>query len=439
MEGSLLDEVTKETKDSVLRKLTNTTKVRVFQRKLYRKAQAEPSFRFYSLYDKTYRMDILTEAYRRVKANGGSDGIDGVKIQDIEAEGIEQYLSALQDELRCRSYKPKRVRRIYIPKPNGKQRPLGIPTVRDRIVQTAFQIVLEPIFDADFCESSHGFRPKRGAHDAVREIYRHLKDGCTEVYDIDLEKYFDTVDHGKLMKLIARRVSDGEILRIIRQWLRSGYVEDGKFHNSNRGTPQGGVISPLLANIYLHPVDRAFERNTVGRLVRYADDMILLNRGSLNKGISLLEHYLGRLGLVLNEEKTKRISFRRGSQIEFLGFKFHQVRNRKTGGKYILVAPSKDSERRCRERIRQHLDYTLPVRTKEQVANVNRFLEGWTNYFRLGNASDSFRRLDNYVNERLRRIIRRRKKKRGHGWNTITSDYLYGSLGLFYKYHVTRL
>jgi RNA-directed DNA polymerase len=260
MEGSLLDEVTKETKDSVLRKLTNTTKVREFQRKLYRKAQAEPSFRFYSLYDKTYRMDILTEAYRRVKANGGSDGIDGVKIQDIEAEGIEQYLSALQDELRCRRYKPKPVRRVYIPKPNGKQRPLGIPTVRDRIVQTAFQIVLEPIFDADFCESSHGFRPKRGAHDAVREIYRHLKDGCTEVYDIDLEKYFDTVDHGKLMKLIARRISDGEILRIIRQWLRSGYVEDGKFHKSNRGTPQGGVISPLLANIYLHPVDRAIRK-----------------------------------------------------------------------------------------------------------------------------------------------------------------------------------
>jgi RNA-directed DNA polymerase len=439
MEGSLLDEVTKETKDSVLRKLTNTTKVRVFQRKLYRKAQAEPSFRFYSLYDKTYRMDILTEAYRRVKANGGSDGIDGVKIQDIEAEGIEQYLSALQDELRCRRYKPKPVRRVYIPKPNGKQRPLGIPTVRDRIVQTAFQIVLEPIFDADFCESSHGFRPKRGAHDAVREIYRHLKDGCTEAYDIDLEKYFDTVDHGKLMKLIARRISDGEILRIIRQWLRSGYVEDGKFHKSNRGTPQGGVISPLLANIYLHPVDRAFEINSVGQLVRYADDMVLLCRGSLPEGVSVLEHYMERLGLVLNKDKSKRISFKRGAQIEFLGFKFHHVRNRKTGGKYILVAPSKDSERRCRERIRQHLDYTLPVRTKEQVANVNRFLEGWTNYFRLGNASDSFRRLDNYVNERLRRIIRRRKKKSGHGWNTLTSDYLYGSLGLFYKYHVTRL
>jgi RNA-directed DNA polymerase len=316
---------------------------------------------------------------------------------------------------------------------------LGIPTVRDRIVQTAFQIVLEPIFDADFCESSHGFRPRRGAHDAVREIYRHLKDGCTEDYDIDLEKYFDTVDHGKLMKLIARRISDGEILRIIRQWLRSGYVEDGKFHRSNRGTPQGGVISPLLANIYLHPVGRVFERKDVGRLVRYADDMVLLCRGSLTEGVSVLEHYIERLGLVLNKEKSRRFSFKRGAQIEFLGFKFHHVRNRKTGGKYILVSPSKDSERRCRERIRQHLDYTLPVRTKEQVPTVNRFLEGWTNYFRLGNASDSFRRLDNYVNERLRRIIRRRKKKRGHGWNTITSDYLYGSLGLFYNYHVTRL
>ncbi len=227
-----------------MRELPHTDWLREFQRKLHAKAKAEPKYRFYSLYDKTCRADVLAEAYRKAKANGGTCGVDGETFKDVEKEGIDIYLTGLQLEMTERRYAPKPVRRVYIPKPNGKQRPLGIPTIRDRIVQTAFLLILEPIFEADFADSSYGFRPEKSAHDAVREIYKFLNWGCTEVYDVDLEKYFDTVDHSKLMKLVARRISDGEILRVIKLWLSSGYVEDGQHRQSTQGTPQGGVISP---------------------------------------------------------------------------------------------------------------------------------------------------------------------------------------------------
>jgi RNA-directed DNA polymerase len=239
-----------------LRKLSSTEWLREFQRKLHEKAKAEPEFRFYSLYDKTYRMDVLVEAYRKAKANGGTFGVDEETFEGIEKKGLDIYLRELQLEMEERRYEPKPVRRVYIPKANGGKRPLGIPTIRDRIVQTAFLLILEPIFEADFSDSSYGFRPQKNAHDAVREIYKYLNWGCTEVYDVDLEKYFDTVDHGKLMKLVARRISDGQILHVIRQWLDCGYIEEGKHRQSKLGTPQGGVISPLLANIYLNPQHR---------------------------------------------------------------------------------------------------------------------------------------------------------------------------------------
>ena len=294
-------------KGCALRELTNTGKIQEFQRTLYNKAKAEPKFRFYSLYDKTYRTDMLVEAYAKVKANGGTSGIDGETIKDIEQRGVDEYLAGLQLEMKERRYEPKPVKRVYIPKANGKERPLGIPTIRDRIVQTAFLLVMEPIFEADFTDSSYGFRPKKSAHNAVREIYKYLNWGCVEVYDVDLEKYFDTVEHHKLMKLIARRVSDGQILHVIKQWLSSGYVEEGQHRQSKRGTPQGGVISPLLANIYLNPVDQAFQRSGLGaikrgsvHLVRYADEMLILAQKELGKGIALLERHTERLGLSIN-------------------------------------------------------------------------------------------------------------------------------------------
>jgi len=429
-----------------LQELPSTEWLREFQRKLHEKAKAELKFRFYSLYDKTYRMEVLQEAYRKAKSNGGASGVDGETFEDIEEKGLAIYLQELQMEMKERRYVPKPVRRVYIPKANGGQRPLGIPTIRDRIVQTAFLLILEPIFEADFAESSYGFRPQKSAHAAVREIYKYLNWGCTEVYDVDLEKYFDTVDHGKLMKLLACRISDGQILHVIRQWLDCGYIEDGQHRQSKQGTPQGGVISPLLANIYLNPVDQAFERRGLGsiengsiHLIRYADDMIILAQRNLGTGITLLNHYVERLGLRINQEKTRRLRLNIGESVDFLGFRFQNVRSRKTGMRLILVRPSLRSQERFREKIRKYVHHSIPLRVKEQVENLNDYLRGWFGYFRLGNGSETFHDLANFVKKRVRHAIWRRRGKRGYGWGKLTSEYIYGQLGLFYDYCVVKL
>jgi group II intron reverse transcriptase/maturase len=426
-----------------LRELTSTEKIQEFQRKLNEKAKADKKFRFYSLYDKTYRMDILEEAYRRAKANGGAAGCDGETFQDVESKGRAEYLAELQEELKSEKYKPKPVLRVYIPKANGKMRPLGIPTVRDRIVQTAFLMVLEPIFEADFTDSSYGFRPKRSAHGAIKEIHKYLNWGCEEIYDVDLEKYFDTVEHWKLMKLLARRISDGKILHVIKQFLSCGYIEDDQHKQNKRGTPQGGVISPLLANIYLNPVDKAFESRALGNikegsihLVRYADDMVILAQKNLGKGIKLLEHYVERLGLSINNEKSRKLNFKEDRKLEFLGFEFFRTEDRKTGKRVILVSPSPKSQKKCREKIRKLINHKNPVRVKEQVSRVNQYLEGWTNYFRHGNSSEAFKAINYYVNKRVRKLIQRNRGRKGYGWKSIDSEYIYGQLGLYYNYKV---
>lgn len=391
-------------------------------------------------------MEVLEEAYRKAKTNGGASGVDGETFGDIEEKGLAVYFQELQLEMKERRYVPKPVRRVYIPKANGGQRPLGIPTIRDRIVQTAFLLILEPIFEADFAETSYGFRPQKSAHAAVREIYKYLNWGCTEVYDVDLEKYFDTVDHSKLMKLVARRISDGQILHVIRQWLDCGYIEEGHHRQSKRGTPQGGVISPLLANIYLNPVDQAFERQGMGtkengsiHLIRYADDMMILAQRNLETGITLLNHYMERLGLRINQEKTRRLKLNIGESVDFLGFRFQNVRSRKTGTRLILVRPSPRSQERFREKVRKYVHHSIPLRVKEQVENLNDFLRGWVGYFRLGNGSETFHDLANFVKKRVRHSIWRRRGRRGYGWGKLTSEYIYGQLGLFYDYCVVKL
>ncbi len=427
-------------------RLTSIDKIQAFQRKLYEKAKAEPKYRFYSLYDKTYRREILEEAYRRVKANGGASGVDGVTIDEIESQGSAEYLSVLQKELKEEKYEPKPVRRVYIPKANGKKRPLGIPTVRDRIVQTVFLMILEPIFEADFTDSSHGFRPKKSAHGAIREIYKYMNWGCEEIYDVDLEKYFDTVEHWKLMKLLALRISDGKILHIIKQWLSCGYVEDDQHRQSKQGTPQGGVISPLLANIYLNPVDRAFERSRIGNIsegsihiVRYADDMIILAQRNIGKGINLLNGYLKRLGLKLNTEKTRKLNLKEDKKVEFLGFQFHRVTSWKSRERLILVSPSPNSQKRCREKVRKLINHSIPLKVEDQIVNVNKFLSGWTNYFRLGHSSKALNGINQYTNKRVRRLLQRHKGRSGYGWYKISSNDIYGKLGLYYNYKVLAL
>jgi len=429
-----------------LRELSNTAWLREFQQKLHTKAKDEPKFRFYSLYDKTYRIDVLTEAYRKAKANGGACGVDGTTFADVEAKGVSEYLAGLQLEMQEHRYEPQPVRRVYIPKANGKKRPLGIPTIRDRVVQTAFQLILEPIFEADFDDSSFGFRPEVSAHDAVSEIAKCLNWGCIDVYDVDLEQYFDTVDHGKLMKLVARRISDAHILHVLKLWLSCGHVEDGQHRQSDRGTPQGGVISPLLANIYLNPVDQAFKRSRLGalnngsvHLVRYADDMVILAKKNLEKGVDLLYHYTERLGLRLNAEKTRRVNVSIGNSVDFLGFRFHSVKNWKSGNRFIKVYPSPRSQQRFRDRVRKMIHHSIPLSVKEQVDNFNRFVLGWVAYYRLGHGSDVFRKLAHFVNLRVRHVIWRRKGKRGYGFTKLTAEHVYGQLGLFNSYHVAPL
>jgi len=429
-----------------LQELTNIIKIQEFQRKLYEKAKSDKKFRFYSLYDKTYRTDILEEAYRKAKSNGGTSGVDGETFEDVETKGRAEYLAELQKELKTEEYRPKPVLRVYIPKANGKMRPLGIPTVKDRIVQTAFLMVLEPIFEANFGESSYGFRPKKSAHGAVREIYKYLNWGCEEIYDVDLEKYFETVEHAKLLKLVAQRVSDGRILHVIKQWLSCGYVEDGQHRQSKRGTPQGGVISPLLANIYLNPVDQAFERNGIGNIekgsihiVRYADDILILAQKNLERGINLLEHYVDRLGLSLNKEKTRRLNLKEDRKLEFLGFEFIRTKSWRTNKRLILLRPSPKSQKKCREKIRTLINQKIPMKAEDQIKDLNKYLTGWTNYFRLGNSSKALSQINHFVNKRVRRLLQRQKGGSGYGWNKIDREYVYGKLGLYGNYKVQSL
>lgn len=429
-----------------MQKLSNIVGIQEFQRKLYEKAKSDKKYRFYSLYDKMYRTDILEEAYRKAKSNGGTCGVDGKTFKDVESKGRTEYLQELQKELKTEQYKPKPVLRVYIPKANGNIRPLGIPTVKDRIVQTAFLMILEPIFEADFSDSSYGFRPKKSAHGAVREIYKYLNWGCEEIYDVDLEKYFDTVEHAKLLKLVALRISDGKVLHVIKQWLSCGYVEDGQHRQSKRGTPQGGVISPLLANIYLNPVDKAFERNGIGKIsngsihiIRYADDMLILAQKNLKRGINLLEHYVERLGLRINKEKTRELNLKEDRKVEFLGYEFFRAISWKTNERLILVRPSPKSQEKCREKIRMLISHKYSFKVQDQINNLNRYLTGWTNYFRLGSCSKELNRISLFVNKRVRRLIQRRKGRSGYGWNKIDSNYLYGKLGLFYNYRVQSL
>jgi len=391
-------------------------------------------------------MDFLMEAYRRVKSNGGKPGFDGVDFDSIERKGVSTYLKELQLELKEKRYEPKPVLRVYIPKANGDKRPLGIPVIRDRIVQASFKLVLEPIFEADFSDRNFGFRPKKDAHGAVREIAKLLNWGCTEVYDVDLAKFFDTVDHGKLMLLIAVRVVDRMILKTIKSWLKCGYMEDGQHRSSRQGTPQGGVISPLLANIYLNPMDKALVNSKLWwrdkgsvHLVRYADDFLLLARENLYRGKDIVERMLKRLGLTINTEKTLTYSVKDSGSIEYLGFRFLRTTNRKNGNRFYLVNPAPSSVARVKEKVRGRISHMYPVPIKEQIKRANTILRGWTNYFCIGNPSDTFNKLRNFTKKRVGRTLQRHRGRRGYGYKRFGSDYIYGKLGLLYKYRTCPL
>ena len=428
--------------------LSTPDNIRTLQRKLYRKAKQEPVFRFYALYDKVYRADILRHAYDLVRANKGSAGIDGVTFEAIEAtEGAAAFVAALAEALKSKTYKPDPVKRVMIPKNDGSQRPLGIPTIRDRVAQMAVKLVIEPIFEADFCETSYGFRPKKSAHDAIDDVAHSLHRGYTEVIDADLSKYFDTIPHAKLMTLVAERISDGEILRLIKLWLTAPVVEvdkDGTKRNigggkgNRQGTPQGGVISPLLANIYLHLLDRIWQRRQLqqrlgARIVRYADDIVVLCKRGSEQPMATLRHILERMDLSLNETKTRTVDAY-GGKFDFLGFEIHMGRSRRTGNHYPHVQPSKKAIKAIKDRVTKLTKRTRTLVPLEGlVAEVNVTVRGWVNHFHYRNCSKTFAGLRRHVEIRLQTHLRRRHKIRDRrsGYMRFVSRDLYEKYGLY--------
>jgi len=394
-------------------------------RKLYHKAKQGSAFRFYALYDKVYRDDLLSHAYDLVRANKGAPGIDGITFKAIErGEGKAKYLGGLKEVLQEKTYRAQAVRRVWIPKPDGSERPLGIPVIKDRIVQMALKRVIEPIFEADFCDTSYGFRPKRSAHQAIDPISNSLLTGHQHVIDADLSKYFDTIPHAKLLSVVAERISDGAVLALIKQWLKASVVEEdgngkhritGVGKGNRKGTPQGGVISPLLANLYLHLLDRIWERHNLekrlgARIVRYADDLVILCRRDVSQSMEVLTNVLGRLDLQLNQTKTKVVDAQRES-FDFLGFSYRLRRSRKSGKVYPHVEPSRRSVQRHKDRVKQLTDRRrCPVPLDHVMNELNASLRGWTGYFHHRNSSKVFRNVRMHVEERLRTHLRRRHK-----------------------------
>lgn len=420
--------------------ITTPERIRKLQRVLYCKAKAEPGYRFWSLYGDILRGEVLEYALRLVSRNGGASGVDGQTIESINAtpHGRQQWLDAVQQEIKAKTYRPSPVRRVKISKSNGGQRLLGIPTVKDRVVQMAATLVLAPIFEADFHPRSFGFRPRRSAHQAIEEIVQALRDGRREVLDADLSKYFDTIPHGQLLQQVARRVRDGSVLRLIKLWLRAPVMEEDRDGTRrvkpNRcGTPQGGVISPLLANLYLNALDWAVNERTAEKavMVRYADDLVILCRKG--QGTSLLERlrrWLEIRRLKLNEEKTRLVSSQEG--FDFLGFRVRWRPSRRTGRWYAHVEPSAKSQQRLREAVRGKLNHWTHWKSdREAVTQLNRLLRGWSGYFHFQNSSGVMSALREWVQNRLRRWLWRRHNCRRGLWDGYPTPMLYERYGLF--------
>jgi group II intron reverse transcriptase/maturase len=403
--GTILQEVPRARK-------SDEERVRDFQRKLYRKAKEDKDFRFYVLYDKVRLPHMLREAYRRCRVKQGAPGVDGLTFDAIEEEiGTTVFLENIRQELEARTYTPTAVKRVYIPKANGKLRPLGIPTIKDRVVQMACKMVIEPIFEADFIDDSYGFRPRKSAANAVTKIRENIREGKTEIYDADLSAYFDTIPHHELLMLVAKRISDKNVIHLIKLWLKAPIEEDGKIHSGTGcGTPQGGVVSPLLANIYMNLVDRAvmrpngpFQRSGVS-IVRYADDFILMAKTLNLEAIEYLKGMLVRMKLTLNEEKTCLVDVKTEG-VNFLGFTFEYAPNKYTRGtKYLRISPSAKALNKARDNIRDFTARNRHLGPEPLVKGLNAIVRGWANYFTIRGVSypgESFRKLRYYLTHLL--------------------------------------
>lgn len=420
--------------------LQTSVQIRTLQRKLYAKAKDEPDFRFYALYDKIFREDILEHAWHRVRKNGGAPGVDGVTIDEIERRGPTTWLDELREELVDKQYQASPVRRVRIPKPNGGERPLGIPTVRDRVVQMATKLVIEPIFEADLEDNAYGYRPKRSALDAVKRVHEELQEGRTEVVDADLSGYFDTIPHDQLMKSIARRISDGTVLGLIKMWLKTPVIDeddDGTRRTepvTGKGTPQGGVISPLLANVYMNRFLKFWRLQQLderldARLVNYADDFVILTRGCAEQALQITERVMEAMGLTLNRRKTRLVDVDQES-FDFLGYTFGWEYFRKDGHTYLAAQPSKTSIKRLKDRIGRWLHRRNPRPWELIVTKLNQVLEGWANYFSYGTRTLAYRAIDHHVYQRAVHVLSKRHKTPKSKSRRWTNQKIFGQMGV---------
>lgn len=422
--------------------IPDAERVSILQEKLYQKAKQERGYKFYVLYDKMFIPYFLREAWKSVKSNDGAPGVDGMTIDKVESYGVDIYLKELGEELRKQTYKPQAVKRVMIPKADGGQRPLGIPTVRDRIAQTVCKMILEPIFEADFEDSSYGFRPERSSKDAITSIKEHLKAGKTEVYDADLSKYFDTIPHDKLQIALKQRIADPRMLKLINKWLKVSVYEDGQYKSgkdNHTGTPQGGVISPLLANIYLHLLDRIvnntqslFSKHGV-KMVRYADDFVLMGSMLPEEVIEKLKNLLHRMGLSLNEDKTCKIDAR-AENFSFLGFTIRYDKGIKDSNtRYWNIIPSKKSEQKIRDKVKEYLRTHGHYKAQVVADGLNSLIRGWLNYFIISGVSYpamSKRRLRAYLITRLNRYFNRKSQRDSRLYGQKAFEVLTSKFGL---------
>jgi RNA-directed DNA polymerase len=406
-----------------LTKSLEPERVERLREKLYEKAKREPAFRFYSLYDKVCWPETLNRAYRQAKANAGGPGVDGVRFEDIESYGVERWLGELRQELMEEVYRPQPVRRVLIPKPGGGERPLGIPTIRDRVAQTAVVLILEPIFEADFEDNVYAYRPGRSAQEALAEVRKRLYEGQHHVVDADVEQYFDTIPHADLLQSVARRVADGKILHLLKLWLKSPVEErDGKGNRrmtggkkSKRGTPQGGVVSPLLANIYINRLLRHWSKTgasqRLGQIVSYADDFVILcaSRSQAAASLAQVSRWLEKLGLRIHSAKT-RLCYVEEESFDFLGYTFGPDRHWRTGRKLLSAQPSKKAQKKLKEKVNLLLYPGNPTPWHELRTRLNRLLTGWAEYFKFGYTPKAYQALRWHVANRVRQFLRRRHK-----------------------------